>query len=467
MKRPLKNILSTISADVGSRALGFVATAYLAHVLGTASFGMMSVGLSVLSYVLVLSSPGLHTIGIRDVAAHSANLSERVNDIVSLRFALSIVLVCLCSLACLLFIESSMMRWLIIIFSCSAIPAALSLDWYFQGREQLVLVSSAKLLLYVVYVVIVLLLVSTPGNIIWTAIAFGAANLISSLFLLILFNRTAGGLRFRWDWKKSTRLLKESFPVGIFSILSQTILNLPVLIVGIILSASDVGLFSAAMKLVFFALMLDRVFYALFYPVISRYRQTTQEQFSHLAGLALKVICYISIPILVIGLMFAPEILSLVYGKLYADADTTLRVLLVYFLFTIVNTTLMCVLIAEKRDREFSRAMFFGTLLLVILCCILTYSSGIVGTAVGLSIGEGIMTLVFMRKVQRTVKLELSKIALPAVFAGVLMGVVILLLRGVIFLAVIPLALFLFLASISLSGGLSRNDLRFLRERFV
>ncbi|MBP1649691.1 MAG: Polysaccharide biosynthesis protein, partial [Bacteroidetes bacterium] len=90
LKQPLKNTVAIGSADLLSRFLGFVATAYLARRLGASSFGLISIGFSVLGYVTLFSSPGLHIMGIRRVAASSESERLWTGDVTMLRFLLSV-----------------------------------------------------------------------------------------------------------------------------------------------------------------------------------------------------------------------------------------------------------------------------------------------------------------------------------------------------------------------------------------
>jgi len=466
MKRPLRNMLSTAGADVASRVLGFAATAYLAQTLAPSAFGAMSIGLSVLSSIVVLASPGLHMKGIRDVAADPGELPDYAGSIVSLRLALSAALIVVTAVVCLLFVESYLTRTVVIGFSLSALPFALSLDWYLQGKEQLVAVSAGRVLMYVVYFVLAVLLVSDPQDVMWTAAAYGMANVSSAVLFIYMFRTRVGRLSVQVQTAEWKKLLKESLPFGVFAMLSQAIMNLPVLLVGLMLSSGEVGYFSAAMKLIFFALMLDRMLYALFYPVITRYRRSSDKKFSYLAGLAVRVTLLISIPTVVIGGMFASDIISLIFGSAYIQASGSLQLLLFYFVFTTLNTIFMCVLIADGREREFARIMTVGTVVLLALCVVLTSALGITGTSLSLAVGEGIMTLLLVMKVRETRLLGFLRNSLPALSAGAIMVGTMLVLKGA-GAAVIPVAVLAFAGCLLAFGGLSGGDIRFLRERFV
>ena len=66
------------------RLFGFFATAYLARTLGKEGFGLINIGLGILSYAMILSIGGLNLLGVRKVAAGEANLSKLASKIISL-----------------------------------------------------------------------------------------------------------------------------------------------------------------------------------------------------------------------------------------------------------------------------------------------------------------------------------------------------------------------------------------------
>jgi len=467
LKGPLKNTLAAGAADALSRVLGFAATAYLARVLGTSAFGMMSIGLSVLSYVVIFSSSGLQVMGVREVAATPDPRREWAGSVASLRCVLAILCIVIAGFAGFVVFGYSTGWLLTVLFVASALPMALLLDWYFLGKGRVIAVSASRVLMYCVYLALVYALVTSPDGILWTAVAFAAANWSAAIFLFLLFIKQVGTIDFVWTPVQWWELLKRSFPLGMSSVLGQTIANIPVLLVGALLSAHETGLFSASMKLIFFILMIDRVFYTLFFPVISRYRDMHKEEFPRLAELGVKFVLSVSIPVFVLGEGFAATIVAMVYGGGYEGAVAVLRWSLPYFLFTVTNTVLMCALYADHRETEFLRVMMIGTGCLVLLCALLSLLLGVEGTAIGLSAGEGLMTVLLFVRVNRSISLNLRRILAPAVTAGLVMGAGVLLTSTTSLFIVVPVAFLCFVIVLRLLGGLTQDDISFFRERFV
>jgi O-antigen/teichoic acid export membrane protein len=466
-KQPLKNTVAIASADIVSRLLGFVATALLARRLGASSFGLISIGFSVLGYVTLFSSPGLHVMGIRKVAASTESERLWTGDVTMLRFVLSLVGLLLAALLSFAILGASAAWVMIVIWSCAAVPLAFSLDWYFQGKSDLGPASLGRVLIYAVYLAGIFLAVRSPDDVSWTAVAYFVANVAGALLLAIVFTGKVGSLELRWQPGKWAPLLRESLPLGLSTILGQTIVNLPVLLVGALLTTSDTGFFSAAMKLVFFVLMIDRVFYTLFLPVVSRYHARGEAEFSRATALGMKVMLTFSLPAMVAGIGYAQTFITLVYGPGYEPAAPVLQWALPYVLFTTMNTVLMSVMYAARRDTEFLRIMAVGTGLIVLLCTALPPIVGVQGSAMGLSIGEGAMTAILLFRVKAIVTWRRTATLLPMFAGGAGMAGTIFLLWHFPIVLVIPVACVVFACTVLVTGGLSKDDLRFLWGRFV
>ncbi|MBI5474587.1 MAG: flippase [Ignavibacteriae bacterium] len=468
MKKPLQNIIAVAGFDVVSRLLGFAANAYLARVLGASGFGVMSIGFSVLSYIAIISNPGLTVLGTRNVAAREESAERLPGSLAALRFVIATCCILLASAAAFVFSDQLNVSFTALLFSLSALPMAFSLDWYFQGKENLVASSGSKAVTALVYVVLVVALVHAESDVPLTAVAYFMGNIVASLLLLELLRRQQHQLRIDWRVKSWKNLLSASLPLGLTSFLAQTFMNLPVLIVGFISSAADAGLFNGAMKLVFVALMIDRVFYTFFFPVISRQRAADATAYKHTASLALRVVLAVGIPIVVYGTAFAEEAVRVVYGSGFVGAVVPFQILLLYFLFSIVNTVFMSVMIAENREREYVRIMAGATALLVILSLALASLYGATGVASAVAIGEGVLTFwLFVTQRARIFDISTLRLTMPAVASGLAMLAAVFLLSDVHFIAALAVGALTFSVMLVILKGFSKEEIQFLRERFV
>lgn len=467
MKRPTGNILALAGSDGAIRIIGFFITVYLARVLGPSAFGLVSVGLSVLGILLVLASPGFQILETRNAAAFDGVDRTRVETVISLRLVLALLFGSMLWLVLMVTNVESPSSSVILLFAVSLVPLALTPDWFFQGKEDFFSVGIARVLSYVVYGVIIVITVQSYAEVLMAPVAFAVGNLAAMGYLVSLYVARYGGIRFRGDRSAWKNVLKENIPVGLATFLGQNVLHLPPIVIGILLGAAEAGWFSAAMKLLFVILIIDRVFNALVLPIMTRQFSVAGGDPARLVTIALKLLSVIVIPVAVCGFVFADQVVTLVFGGEYPDSIALVRVLTGYFVGTLFNSLLVAILVGAKREREYVRAMVISTPVFAVILIAFTMAFGVVGSAWGVVIGEAITLALLGIAAGRVVNFPaVSLFVRPVIGFGVmLVSHVFLVEIGVVLSTSIALAGFA--SVVFLTGMFSKDEFRYLKERFV
>ncbi len=465
MKRPLRNLIALLAGDLGSRIIGFLITAYLARVLDTAGFGLINIGFSVLGYLMLLGTPGIHLIETRNAAASESSRPDRVRAILSLRAVLAALLIVGTAMATLPL--ESFTRMVVLLSSASLLPLALSLDWFFHGKEQFGVLSSAKVLSALFYGVVVFLLVHGPDDLLWVPMAFALGNAAASVFFLSRYRMQFGAIRLAWEPAVWKGILRSNVPVGLSVFLAQSTVNFPPIVVGWLVSTADAGLFSAALKVVFVLLMLDRILHALFLPVATRYFSAREQRAPELLHIVIKGTLALLIPLTMCAVLLAPTAIEMIFGARYAAAVPLLQILLGYFFLTVLNTVFVCTLVGSGHEEEYTVAVTIGSGVLVLAIVVGTVLFGTVGTAAAIVAGELLMVSVMMRYVTATLQVSIVRPMLPPAAAALVMigGVALTLSQHLV--VQIATGLGLFLAAAIVLRVLKKEEFRFLRERFV
>ena len=467
MKRPLRNVISLSGGDAGSRVLGFLITVYLARVLEPAGFGVIHIGLAVLSYLALAGSPGIQILETRNTARSTRIDYQRIGDVLSLRVVLALGLWIGVSLVCVIFIESEDTRDVVILYGASLIPLALLLDWFFQGKEEFTPVGGSKLLNYAIYGLFVLVLVRSADDVRLTPVAFALGNVVAASFLFVLYFRWFGQLRFQWQPASWKQILRSSVPVGVATFLAQSAINLPPIVIGILLTSADVGVYSAAMKLVLLLLLLDRIFNGLFLPVVSRYSASKPLDVQRLVSITIKVIVVVALPLTVCTVIAANEAVALIFGSGYEAAGTLAQLLVGYFAITLANSVFGCTLIGIGREKEYTRMLIQGSTFLVVAVVTLTLFLGINGAALGVLVGEFSILVLQVLETKKVISLKVTKIILRPALASIAMGFTAYVAREMNVVLVLVISMAVFAVTIVLVKGLAKDEIRFLRERFV
>jgi len=466
MKALSRNLLSATGSDAGSRVLGFLVTAYLARVLGPSSFGLMSIGLSVLGYAFLFSGPGLNVFGTRHVASRSSVQGIRAGEIVFLRTVLGCVMAILFSAGSLVAFGWSRDWATIALFVVATIPMAAAPDWFLQGKSAIGQLAVARLSMYVAYLVLVVLLVHQPTDAPWSAVAYTGGSCAMAIIALLFMRSWEPTTMLVLTPSRARTIVRESLPLGVSSLLAQTIVNAPVLIVGGILSTTEAGFFGSALKLVFFALMLDRVFYLLFLPAASRWA-SEPERFHMIVAMGLKIVLLIAIPVTLFAMAYARTLTVMVYGDGYASAAPIVAAAMPYFALTVVNTVMMTVLYATHQERAFMATLVYGTTILVALCIGLTWIMGTTGGGIALSLGELAMVIGLTWRVRKLTGMHLERILYAYLLAAGGAMLVFWLAAALPMVVQAIAGLAAFFITLMAVKGITLGDVQFLRQRLT
>ncbi len=466
MKKPMRNILSYVLGDAGSRLLGFLVTIYLARILAPAGFGLISIGLAVLGHLMLLASPGIQMLETRNVAATREIERDRAAGVLALRVGLSLVLV-VCTLAVAgLLLGSTPTRDIVLLYVACLLPMSLFLDWFFQGREEFHIVGLARVAQFLVYGGLAVIFIQSQDDLLFAPVAFFTGSLAGSLLLLLVYRRRYGRLRVAWAPSLWWSILRENAPVGGVVFIAQMVTNLPPIIIALMLTTADVGVYSGAMRLAFVVLFLDRLVNALFLPLVTRHIAALVEEASRTVRLASRVVVILFLPLAASGIIWAREIVALVLGPGFEGAAPVFQVLLSYVALTIINTVFVCTLVGGGREKEYSRIMFTGSAILVLFMVGLTYLIGILGTALGIAMGEALIAIMMILETGRAREFSGVRRVSVTIVAVLAMGLAGPLLGGG--MAVLLMTLLLgYVVAVMGVGGLSRKDIRYLRERMV
>lgn len=476
LTRHTRNAIYLFGGDIAARAAGFAATAYLARVLGASGFGIIHIGLAVLTYAMIPANSGLSLLGTRNLAAESRENPAFAGRLLFSRLLLSLTVFALTATASTLLIHSETLRSVTLIYLLYLFPAALMLDWYFQGQGEMGAISLGKFLGMLCYLAFILLFVHGEGDLAEVAWGWTAGGLASAASWGIIFWRKGRELRFRWQELKFFSLMNEAFPLGIAGLISQVVIQFPALYLGWFAGAEEVGIFSAAFRLTVLLLIFDRVFYTMFLPAISRQARQSREQLGETFNRVAKIVTVSALSVGLAAILSADWIIGLVFGSGYRQAVPLFQILSGYFVLTLVISAYGYTLLGLGQEKVFTRSLARGMALFFIAIFVLPRFFAKIGLLTG-ETGIGVATaLVFYELAVLAVMAgELRKhipLHLPRHLLAPFLGAFGICLPG---LLLIPLTLALKLLLLALAGipfiawlaGVGRDEMEYLKKIFI
>jgi len=430
MRGPVRNAVYLFAGEAASRIFGFLTTAVLARRLGVDGFGQVGFAAAVMAYGVVFTDLGLMTVGTRSVARDRSLAGELVESLVPLRLLLSLVAAAVMVLIALVLPKPANVKWLLVLYAGAVVIQSVLFEWVFIGSEKMGFVSLSRVVANCGYFVLALVLVRNSGSALLVPVAFGLASLLGAVVLFCGYVPRFGLPRMRFGPARWRELLKSAWPIGASSLLTQLHVNLGLVLLGLVATFQQTGIYNSAYRLVFFLMTLDRVFYTVFFPVVSRFVRDQPGRLDELVGTAARMILVLSIPFCVGAFILARPILEAVFGPNYVGAFPVLRILVWFLPLSMFNSLAGYTLLAAGNERRFLRNTAIGVGAAVAFNLVAVPLAGATGAALAIVAGEACLLALMGQSLLKLVKPMLELRTLAPLAASLAMGVVVHLLRG-------------------------------------
>lgn len=418
MTKIREKITRIFLGDFIGKGIGFAVGIYLARVLGTEAFGIITIALSYIGYCTWASDLGLSTIGSREIAKPEDKRLYNSKEILLSKFLLAII-VSIIGLGIIEFLDLSDQEKLVFqLYTLSIIPISLILEWHYSGLQRYGTVAASRILTYSVYLVLALLFIKSASDLEKVPLFFATGLVFAAIYLGLInlkdpIYRLSSG-----NFQKFKQLYKTGFQIGTGTFFTNMMQYLPPLIIGWFLTASDAGLYGAAIRLILAAMILDRVFVQLFLPNLASQWSVNQE-------LAMSNIQYTSTWLIAIGAsvsigiaISAPFIIDLFYGAEYSESSVLLSILSIFLFLTFLNSLNAFGLVAIGKDREFLNSTLVAGSIALILYFGAGFYKSLIAIVIMASIAELIFVIASFLYFKKYVQI---RIVLPIVFS-LLMG---------------------------------------------
>ncbi len=387
-RKLLENLSFQSIAEFAGKGLQAVYTIYLANVLGAEGYGIYGFATSIVSYFVLFVSFGMDVYGSREVATNNDSVESNVSHIFSLRLLLAVVAYILLIAIVYLFMDDVIVQFAILLIGINIFSNAILLNWVFQGLEKMGIIAVRTVLVSSLSLILILLYVKSQDD---TLLAFGILSfsmLLNSIIMTIYYLRKIGKIKLSYsseDWK---RIAKGSIPIGLFGVMVSIMNNIDLSLIGALLTdfKYEAGIYNAAYKIVFFAIVPSIIIQNAFFPQLSRAegvdkRNSLFSKYSkaiHVVGALTAFITYFYSDFLISSLLNSEFQGSIVLMRLFAIS--------IFIVF--VNISLASTLVAWKMEKLVIYATIYAVMMNIIIDIVLIPNYGAYGATVATILAE-------------------------------------------------------------------------------
>lgn len=416
------NVLSLGGGEILARIVAFFATAYLARVLGPEGFGLVGFATAVCSY-LALTNLALNDIGTREVARTPRDAGSLGTSVILIKLVLAIVGWLILALAFPLLALPEEARPVILLTGLMLFAMAIDSTWILKGLEQSGLVGMAQVFGQLLFVAMVFLLVDSPVDIAFAPLAQFVGEFTAALLLSAWIFRAG---RPRINWHRGWGVLRAAGFLIASRLFRALIFSFDVLLLGLLLTQQDVGLYTAPYKVVFLLLAVATTIYTAYLPAYTRAVNANDGQLSGLVNRSMELTAVVGVPLAIGGMVLAEPLLALLFGPAYTAGAGAFRWLLLSVALIFIYGGARNVLLVFGRTRTDLAVVATAATANVALNLLLIPRFGIEGAAMVTALSEAfILTAVFWAVRRHGVKIDALRLVCPLLAAAIMAAVLI------------------------------------------
>ena len=280
-KRLITNFLSLASVQGMNFVLPLITLPYLLLVLGPAKFGLYSFAQALIQYFIIFTDYGFNFVATKDIALAKDN-KKKISIIYSSVLFVKVLLLLICFIVLMvliLFVPKFQTNSLVYLFTFGmAIGNVIFPIWFFQGIEQMKIISILNVISKTIFTIGIFLFVKDGSQFLLVPIfnSLGAI-IIGFISLYIVYRRY--DIRFTIPKKSDViHQLKEGWPIFVSNIMTSIYTISNTFILGFIASDKVVGYYSSAEKVVRAVASIISPIVQTIYPYLSKALQESKDK---------------------------------------------------------------------------------------------------------------------------------------------------------------------------------------------
>lgn len=345
------NMLKTICRVV----FPLITFPYVSRVLHVENIGIYNFCQSVVSYFSLAAGLGISTYAIREGARHRGSEGEMsvfASEVFSINFC-STVLSYLVLLLCILFIPRlTLYSPVLVALSTNILFTTIGCEWIFQIYEEYGYITIRNIVFQIISMVLLFLFVKNSDDlltyVVIAAVSGGGANVINAVSrrkycrIRLLFNRN---------------VLKHLVPIMVLfasSIATTIYTNSDTTMLGALAGNKATGLYSVSAKIYDIVKQMLAAIIVVSIPRLSMYLgEKRYEEFGKTAKDIANALLVLVVPAVVGIFALSKNIVLIISGQEYAEANTSLKILAIALFFSIFSWFYTsCILIPSRMEKE-------------------------------------------------------------------------------------------------------------------
>jgi O-antigen/teichoic acid export membrane protein len=314
---------------LASMAISFIATLYIARHLGPTNFGQLSYALSIVGIFGFLAPLGLDSILYRELI----KFPEKKNQLLGTSFLLKLAAGIITSLCIITYAISigtdDVSRMAVIILSFTFILSPFQVITYeFLSRSESKVPALITMLTTLLLNLLKVVALMNGKGVLYIAFVLFLEPLFYALFYVYAYAKDSNDSLTSWtyDKKLAVSLLKDSLPLVLLSSFTIVYARVDQVLIKQMIGTMEVGIYDAAVRLAdLWNFIPGIILSALFPSIVKNEASATNESWSRMKKIGV-LLFIIPVGIAIVTTIFAPLIISILYGPAFSASVPILKI---------------------------------------------------------------------------------------------------------------------------------------------
>lgn len=316
-------VAALAGGEVLARVAAFAATSLLAHRLGPEGFGIVGFATAVAGYLALAVNSGLHDVGVREIARARDRAAEIYLTVAAVRLALAVAALALLAAVAWSLPTPPVTRLVVFLSGLSFFSLAVDPTWVFRGQERPVMAGVSLVLGQCLYAAAVFVMVTGPADVTLVPVAQFAGELSAALIVSLLVVRPSWP---RVAIADGLRIMRSGGFLGLARVFRDVAITSDVVLLGLLATNRQVGLYSAAYRLTFLLLSIAASVMAAYLPSYAR-AAGERDVTRRLLETSLGTSALVGAPLVAGTMVLASPLMTVLFGAQYAEGAPALQIL--------------------------------------------------------------------------------------------------------------------------------------------
>ena len=386
VKTIFKNMSWLFISQIIASICGFIWTILMARYLGVSKFGIFGFATSLTGMMAILFDLGIGVHCVRHIATDYDSAPKYLGNIIPLKGILSIIGFILILLVLLLMKVDELTLTVTLLFAIEQIIKKFFdfMNSTFQAFEEGKYQGIGNTILNTILLIFILIAIYTDIGLIGIAISYLIANFIALFYAYHTLKKHITKPKYEFDKEFCKTVTIASIPFAITVILSSIYYSIDVVMLTNMMGNYATGIYNATYKLISVLTLFYSIYSAVIFPVMSKFYKNDEKMLLVSYEKSIKYLMIIILPLAIATVLYATDIIQLIYGHKYDAASSVLSILIwtvcLLFISGAGNTLLNATYKEVTVTKIYLMAAVFNIVLNLILIPILSYDGAAITT---------------------------------------------------------------------------------------